>query len=71
MNSGESRKFVESYGPLREDRCFDIQFWQELGPDAIFQAAGELVRDYLLIREGHADEPRLQRTLETYGKVQR
>jgi hypothetical protein len=29
------------------------------------------VRDYLLIREGHANEPRLQRTVESYGEVRR
>ncbi len=71
MNGEPRNEFVESYGPLREDRAFDIRYWQELGPEAIFAAARELVRDYLLIREGHANEPRLQRTVESYGEVRR
>jgi len=30
--------------PLKEaDRSFDIEFWQKMGPEAIFKAAGELV----------------------------
>jgi hypothetical protein len=28
-----------------------------------------MIRDYLTIRYGHADEPRLQRTVESFGKA--
>jgi hypothetical protein len=28
-----------------------------------------MILDYLTIRYGHADEPRLQRTVEHFGKV--
>jgi hypothetical protein len=28
-----------------------------------------MILDYLTIRYGHADEPRLQRTVEYFGKV--
>jgi hypothetical protein len=28
-----------------------------------------MIRDYLTIRYGHADEPRLQRTIEHSGKA--
>lgn len=51
-----------------EDR-FDIDFWQKQGPEAIFNAALELVRDAQLLRDGHADEPRLQRTIEHFSKT--
>jgi hypothetical protein len=47
---------------------FDIEFWQAQGDQAIFSAAWEMVLDYLTTRHGHADQPRLQRTVESYGK---
>jgi hypothetical protein len=28
-----------------------------------------MILDYLMIRHGHADKPRLQRTVEHFGKV--
>ena len=62
-------KIKESYGKLREDRYFDIYFWQEQGQEAIFNAAYDLIQDYLLIRKGYADEPRLQRTVESFQKA--
>jgi glucokinase len=34
------------------------------GARAIFEAAEQMIRDYLLLRTGHADTPRLQRTVE-------
>jgi hypothetical protein len=52
-----------------EDDRFDIEFWQSQGDEAIFAAARELVQDYLILRYGNADEPRLQRTIEHFGKV--
>ena len=51
-----------------EDR-FDIAFWQRQGAKAIFQAALELVLDSQIVRQGHADEPRLQRTVEHFQKI--
>ena len=62
-------KIIESYGKLREGRSFDLYFWQEQGPKAIFNAAYDLIKDYLLIRKGYADEPRLQRTVESFQKA--
>ncbi|MBW2368929.1 MAG: hypothetical protein JRH15_13695 [Deltaproteobacteria bacterium] len=62
-------KFIESYGKLGDDRSFDHYFWQEQGPKAIFDAAYDLIRDYLLIREEYADQPRLQRTVESFQKA--
>lgn len=64
-------EFVESYGPLdKNDRSFDRQFWQQQGSKAIFEAAYDMIKDYLLLRENYANEPTLQRTLESFQKQQ-
>ena len=47
---------------------FDIAFWQRLGPAAIFRAALDLIRDAQIVKQGHADEPRLQRTVEHFHR---
>jgi hypothetical protein len=59
----------ESYGRIgdKDDR-FDIDFWQSQGEQVIFAAALDMIQDYLIIRNGCADEPRLQRTVEYFGK---
>ena len=62
---------LESYGKLKDDHSFDRYFWQEQGPKAIFDAAYDLIQDYLLIRSGDADKPRLQRAVESFQKAQR
>jgi len=61
--------FQESYGKLGEDDDFDVTFWQSQPPEVLFEAAFDLVKDYLLIREGYAGEPRLQRTVESFQKA--
>jgi hypothetical protein len=62
-------KIKEAYQRMDDDEDrFDIEFWQSQGDQAIFNAALEMVSDYLTIRYGHADQPRLQRTVESYGK---
>jgi hypothetical protein len=60
----------ESYRRVgdKADR-FDIEFWQSQGEQAIFNAALEMIQDYLIIRYGHADQPRLQRSVEHFGKA--
>jgi len=60
----------EAYGRIgdKDDR-FDIVTWQSQGEQAIFTAALDLIQDYLIIRYGHADKPRLQRTVEYFGKA--
>ena len=45
------------------DRDFDLQFWQEQGDEAIFQAAWEMVE--LAEELKHGRKPALQRTLTT------
>ena len=64
------RVIKESYGRIgdNEDR-FDIEFWQGLGDQAIFNAALDMILDYLILRHGHVDKPRLQRTIESFGKM--
>ncbi len=59
----------ESYGKLGEEDNFDVAFWQSQTPEVLFEAAFDLVKDYLLIKEGYADEPRLQRTVESFQKA--
>ncbi|OHB80332.1 MAG: hypothetical protein A2Z25_00370 [Planctomycetes bacterium RBG_16_55_9] len=64
------RNITESYQRIGDDEDrFDIDFWQRQGPQAIFDAALEMIQDYLTIRYGHADKPRLQRDVESFGKI--
>ncbi len=64
------REIEESYGRIGDDQGrFDIEFWQRQGDQAIFEAALDMIMDYLLIRYGHAVKPRLQRTVESFGKA--
>ncbi len=64
------RKIKESYRRIGDETDqFDIEFWQAQGDQAIFDAALDMIRDYLTLRYGHADEPRLQRTVEHFGKA--
>lgn len=62
--------FFEDYRPIGdEDNMFDIVFWQEQGPEAIFAAAMEMILDAELIRDGHVAEPRLDRTVESFQRL--
>jgi len=66
----DMRDITESYGQIGdEEGRFDVEFWQRQGEQAIFNAALDMILDYLVIRQGHADKPRLQRTVECFGKV--
>jgi hypothetical protein len=60
----------ENYQLMTDDRrLFHIRFWQSQGDLAIFEAVTEMLNDYFLIRGKNADELRLQRTIETFGKT--
>jgi len=64
------RKIEENYQRITDDdRQFDIRFWQSQGDLAIFNAATEMLHDYLLIRGENADESRLQRSVENFQKA--
>ena len=63
---------MERYGQLKDmDRKFDVEYWQRLGPAAIFEAAWQMVVDAHLRRPGGADELRLRRTVERFQSSQR
>jgi hypothetical protein len=60
----------EHYGPQQTaERRFDRRHWQAQGDAAIFEAAKGLVLDYLALKHGHAHEPRLQRTAESFHRA--
>jgi hypothetical protein len=64
------REVSESYRRIGDpDDRFDVEFWQSQGDQAIFAAALEMVLDYLILRYGYVDQPRLQRTVESFGKA--
>jgi hypothetical protein len=66
----DTKRFHEAYRKIGdEDNDFDIRFWQTQGAKAIFDAAWKMVLDSLMLRSGDAVEPRLQRTVEHYGKL--
>lgn len=59
-----SREILVSHGKIQDlDRGFDIYFWQEQGPEAIFKAAWELVVNYATSRGMNESELRLQRSV--------
>ena len=61
-------EILESYQKLGEDEQFDIVFWQAQGEEAIFKAALEMILDSLIIKGTNANEPRLQKSVESFGK---
>jgi hypothetical protein len=66
----DMRDIKEFYGRIGDNEGrFDIEFWQGQGDEAIFNAALGMILDYLMLRDGYADKPRLQRTIESFGKI--
>lgn len=63
-----SQPISERFGRLADADSFDIQFWQGQPDSSIFEAAHQMVLDYLLVTTGCADEPRLDRTLESFQR---
>ena len=61
-------EILESYQKLGEEEQFDIVFWQAQGEETIFQAALEMILDTLIIKGKNVDEPRLQKSIESFGK---
>jgi hypothetical protein len=60
----------ENYGRFKDDdRSWDASFWQRQGSEAIFTATWEMILDHHLLTTGDATEPRLQRTVEAFGKA--
>ena len=80
IDGADDRKLAEELGDLllqivfhsqiaQEEGRFDIEFWQEQGDQAIFNAALDMIMDYLMVRHGYVDKPRLQRTVESFRKA--
>ncbi len=70
MRYFKQKNFLACYGRLDEDsKKFDIEFWQRQGSKAIFEAAYDMVKDYLLLKRHCADEPQFQRTIESFEKA--
>ena len=67
MSDTPARFVMERYGRLSElDRKFDIEYWQRLGPAAIFEAAWQMVVDVHSQGPGGPDALRLRRTVEHF-----
>jgi len=63
---------MERYGRLSEmDRSFDIEYWQRLGTEAIFEAAWQMAVDAHAHGAGGNDELRLRRTTEHFQRKRR
>jgi len=60
----------ENYGRFEDDdRSWDVAYWQRQGSNAIFDAAWGMILDHRLLTQNDASEPRLQRTVEHFGKA--
>jgi hypothetical protein len=67
---GRKPAIQENYGRFAEDdRSWDVEFWQRQGHNAIFDAVWNMILDYRLLTQHDDSEPRLQRTVEHYGKA--
>jgi hypothetical protein len=70
VNDTPANFVMEPYGRLSElDRKFDIEYWQRLGPSAIFEAAWQMVVDAHSQRPGGLDALRLRRTVEHFQRL--
>ncbi len=47
-----------------DDRSFDLEFWQRLGPQARFEAAWEMVKEYWRKQGKDPAELRLRKSVE-------
>lgn len=56
---------------ISKDRRFDVEFWQKLGPEAIFAASWEMIDEVNLIRGKNADKSRLQRSVQNIKRRSR
>jgi hypothetical protein len=61
-----TENFTRSF---EETARWNLRFWQGQTPEAIFDAAWQMILDYHLLHDPNVDEPRLQRTVERFGKA--
>ena len=60
---------MERYGRISGmDRSFDIEYWQRLGAEAIFEAAWQMAVNAHGRGAGGSDELRLRRTVEHFQR---
>ena len=72
MSDHDSNFVVERKGRVKDlDRSFDIEFWQRLGPEAIFDEAWRMVLHAHGIGEAETERFRLQRTIESFRRPRR
>ena len=70
LSESKSQMFSENYSRFAEDNhSWDIAFWQKQGATAIFEAMWGMIKDHRLLTKNDATEPRLQRTVECFGKA--
>ena len=63
---------TERYGRIPGmDRSFDIEYWQRLGAEAIFDAAWQMTVDAQGRGAAGSDELRLRRTVEHFQRKRR
>ena len=66
----DDRFVMEREGRIEDlDRSFDVDYWQRLGPEAIFSAAWEMVVQAWKLKGRRAGELRLQRTIERVERL--
>jgi hypothetical protein len=53
------------------DRSFDLEFWQQAGVAARFEAAWQMVLDMQTIRGEDGNQSRLQRSVENIERLRR
>jgi hypothetical protein len=53
------------------DRSFDLEFWQQAGAAARFEAAWQMVLDMQTIRGEDGSQSRLQRSVENIERLRR
>ena len=70
LSESKSQMFSENSSRFAEDdRSWDISYWQKQDPTAIFEAMWGMIKDHRLLTKNDATEPRLQRTVECFGKA--
>ena len=63
---------MERWSKLHEmDRSFDIEYWQRQGPEAIFEAAWQMVVAEEERKGRKASDLRLRRDVESFRKLRR
>lgn len=53
------------------DRSFDVEFWQQVGPEGIWAAMWKMVQEADLLRGGYGSQPRLQRSITSFKRRKR